>query len=39
MTAGIETLRLLKKPGVYKTLEKNSKALNDGLKKEFKKAG
>jgi len=39
MTAGIETLRLLKKPGVYKTLEKDSKTLNEGLKKEFKKAG
>ncbi len=39
MTAGIETLRLLKKPGVYKTLEKNSKLLNEGLKAEFKKAG
>lgn len=39
MTAGIETLKLLKKPGVYKTLEKNSKLLNEGLKAEFKKAG
>ena len=39
MTAGIETLRLLKRPGVYKTLEKNSKLLSEGLKAEFKKAG
>ncbi len=31
MTAGIETLRLLSKPGVYKTLEKISADLEQGL--------
>ena len=39
MTAGIETLKLLKKPGVYKALEKKSAMLNDGLREEFGKAG
>jgi glutamate-1-semialdehyde 2,1-aminomutase len=39
MTAGIETLKLLKRPGVYKTLEDNSRALCDGIAEEFKKAG
>jgi glutamate-1-semialdehyde 2,1-aminomutase len=31
MTAGIETLKLLSKPGVYKTLEKNAADLEKGL--------
>jgi glutamate-1-semialdehyde 2,1-aminomutase len=39
MTAGIETLRLLKKPGVYKALEQNSRMLSEGLEKAFKQAG
>jgi len=39
MTAGIETLKLLKKPGTYKTLEKNSRMLCEGMAAEFKKAG
>ncbi len=38
MTAGIETLKLLKKPGVYKELELKSKMLCDGIEAEFKKA-
>ncbi len=39
MTAGIETLKLLKQPGVYKELERKSAFLTDLLKDEFKKAG
>ena len=39
MTAGIETLKLLKQPGVYKALEQKSRMLSDGLREEFKKAG
>jgi glutamate-1-semialdehyde 2,1-aminomutase len=39
MTAGIETLRLLAKPGVYKTLEKLSAELERGLKAAFEEAG
>jgi glutamate-1-semialdehyde 2,1-aminomutase len=31
VAAGLETVRHLKKPGVYKELEKNSKALAEGL--------
>jgi glutamate-1-semialdehyde 2,1-aminomutase len=31
VTAGIETIRYLQKPGVYKELEKKSKALAEGL--------
>ncbi|HEY3347714.1 MAG TPA: glutamate-1-semialdehyde 2,1-aminomutase, partial [Nitrospirota bacterium] len=39
MTAGIETLKLLKKPGTYKRLELASRTLCEGLEAEFKKAG
>ncbi len=39
MTAGIETLKLLKAPGVYRELEKKSALLTGLLKEEFKKAG
>jgi glutamate-1-semialdehyde 2,1-aminomutase len=39
MTAGIETLKLLKQPGVYKELEKKGALLTDMLKEEFKRAG
>jgi glutamate-1-semialdehyde 2,1-aminomutase len=39
MTAGIETLKLLGKPGVYKTLEKLSTNLEAGLKAAFAEAG
>jgi glutamate-1-semialdehyde 2,1-aminomutase len=39
MTAGIETLRLLKAPGAYKALELKSGMLSEGLEEEFKKAG
>jgi glutamate-1-semialdehyde 2,1-aminomutase len=39
MTAGIETLRLLSKPGVYKTLEKISADLEQGLRAAAAEAG
>ncbi len=39
VAAGLETLRLLKKPGVYKELEKKSKALAQGLADGAKQAG
>src|SRR5512143_2678877 len=39
MTAGIETLRLLSKPGVYKTLEKISADLEQGLHAAAAEAG
>jgi glutamate-1-semialdehyde 2,1-aminomutase len=39
MTAGIETLKLLKKPGAYKTLEQNSRVLTEGIEEAFRKAG
>lgn len=39
MTAGIETLKLLAKPGVYKTLEKSSAELEKGLRAAAKEAG
>ena len=39
MTAGIETLKLLKKPGVYERLEEKSRALCEGVADEFAKAG
>ncbi len=39
MTAGIETLKLLSKPGVYKTLEKLSSDLEKGLRKAAEEAG
>jgi glutamate-1-semialdehyde 2,1-aminomutase len=39
MTAGIETLKLLARPGVYKTLEKLSADLEKGLSEAAKEAG
>ena len=39
MTAGIETLKLLSKPGVYKTLEKSSADLEKGLRAAAQEAG
>jgi glutamate-1-semialdehyde 2,1-aminomutase len=39
MTAGIETLKLLSKPGVYKTLEKTSADLERGLRDAAEEAG
>jgi glutamate-1-semialdehyde 2,1-aminomutase len=39
MTAGIETLKLLSKPGVYKTLEKSSSDLQRGLSDAAKETG
>ena len=39
MTAGIETLKLLGKPGVYKTLEKSSADLEQGLRAAAAEAG
>jgi glutamate-1-semialdehyde 2,1-aminomutase len=39
MVAGIETLRLLSKPGVYKTLEKLSAELEKGLTEAASEAG
>ena len=39
MTAGIETLKALSKPGVYKTLEKNAAELEKGLRSAADEAG
>jgi glutamate-1-semialdehyde 2,1-aminomutase len=39
MTAGIETLKLLSRPGVYKTLEKRSADLENGLRDAAREAG
>ena len=39
MTAGIETLKALSKPGVYKTLEKNAADLEKGLRAAAAEAG
>jgi glutamate-1-semialdehyde 2,1-aminomutase len=39
MTAGIETLKLLAKPGVYKSLEKSSAELEKGLREAAREAG
>ncbi len=39
MTAGIETLKLLSKPGVYKTLERLSSDLELGLREAAEEAG
>jgi glutamate-1-semialdehyde 2,1-aminomutase len=39
MTAGIETLKLLSKPGVYKSLEKSSADLQNGLSEVAREAG
>jgi len=39
MVAGIETLKLLAKPGVYKSLEKSSRDLENGLRSAVQEAG
>src|SRR5512143_1611106 len=39
MTAGIETLKLLAKPGVYKALEQSSAQLEQGLRETAREAG
>ncbi len=39
MTAGIETLKLLAKPGVYQTLEKSSAELEQGLREAARETG
>ncbi len=39
MTAGIETLKLLSKPGAYKTLEKSASDLEKGLRAAAEEAG
>ena len=39
VTAGIETIKLLSRPGVYRKLEERSKALSTGLADAAKKAG
>ncbi len=39
VTAGIETLKLLGRPGVYRKLEERSRALSEGLTDAAKKAG
>jgi len=39
VTAGIETLKRLKAPGVYRKLEEGSAALSDGIGKAARKAG
>ncbi|MBQ27609.1 MAG: glutamate-1-semialdehyde-2,1-aminomutase [Nitrospiraceae bacterium] len=39
MTAGIETLTLLRAPGVYRQLEMRAKQLGDGLEAEANRAG
>jgi len=39
MTAGIETLKLLSRPGVYKTLEQLSSGLEKGLRDAAREAG
>ncbi len=39
VTAGIETLKVLKKPGVYRELEEQGRRLSDGLSREAREAG
>jgi len=39
MTAGIETLKLLRSPGFYESLEERTRHLAEGLREEFGKAG
>ena len=39
VTAGIETLKLLKKPGVYRQLEERGRLLGDGLNRAAREAG
>jgi glutamate-1-semialdehyde 2,1-aminomutase len=38
-TAGIETLKILKKPGIYRQLEERARALGDGLSRTAREAG
>ena len=39
VTAGIETLKILKKPGVYRQLEEHGRLLGDGLNRAAREAG
>ena len=39
MTAGIETLNILRQPGVYEQLERRGKALEEGVKEAGRKGG
>jgi glutamate-1-semialdehyde 2,1-aminomutase len=39
VTAGIETLKLLKKPGVYRQLEERGRLLGDGLNRAARESG
>lgn len=39
VTAGIETLKLLKKPGVYRQLEERARTLGEGLSRAAREAG
>jgi glutamate-1-semialdehyde 2,1-aminomutase len=39
VTAGIETLKLLKKPGVYRQLEERGRLLGDGLSRAARESG
>ena len=39
VTAGIETLKLLKKPGVYRQLEERARVLSEGLSQVAREAG
>jgi len=39
VTAGIETLKRLKKPGVYRQLEEQARKLSEGLSREAREAG
>jgi glutamate-1-semialdehyde 2,1-aminomutase len=39
VTAGIETLKRLKKPGLYRQLEEQGRRLSDGLSREAREAG
>ena len=39
VTAGIETLKLLKKPGLYRQLEERARTLTDGLSRAAREAG
>jgi len=39
MTAGIETLNILSRPGIYEKLEKSAEQLEEGMKDAAKKSG
>lgn len=39
VTAGIETLKMLKKPGIYRQLEERARTLGDGLSRTAREAG